>query len=286
MTDLLDAAARLRRPRVARVPAATRDKRPLTADGLKDGNHQPRPDTRLVEPLAGRQHRDRHRWRLRCARPRRAGPLRRGRRHPLRGPDVARTDGRHARPRRWRPHLLRADPVLGTAWAPPASTGAARRLRRRATVGAPERRAVRVGNRVRRPTSAPTTRSRPSPDGCSASLTRHTGSTVRAQVPELGGRSSAYGRQALDAEAGKVALAPEGRRNDQLNRSAFAVGQLVAAGHLDQIEAVQALCAAADRAGLGQQRPTRTIKQRHEPWPSVAQAVASMSDETTPASPR
>lgn len=69
----------------------------------------------------------------------------------------------------------------------------------------------------------------------------------------------AYGRRALEAEVGRVALAPVGQRNDQLNRSAFSLGQLVAGGELQADEAVNALLVAASRAGLGATEAERTI---------------------------
>lgn len=45
---------------------------------------------------------------------------------------------------------------------------------------------------------------------------------------------SQYGLAALEQECERVRLAPEGTRNDQLNRSAFALGQLVGGGELDE----------------------------------------------------
>ncbi len=59
-----------------------------------------------------------------------------------------------------------------------------------------------------------------------------------------------YGRAALDQEAQKVARAPEGERNEQLNRTAFSIGQLTAGGHVCEIEARERLSAAALDAGL------------------------------------
>jgi hypothetical protein len=41
-----------------------------------------------------------------------------------------------------------------------------------------------------------------------------------------------------------------GRRNDQLNRSAFNLGTLVGAGHLDEAEVANALLIAAEAASL------------------------------------
>lgn len=71
--------------------------------------------------------------------------------------------------------------------------------------------------------------------------------------------SSNYGRQALDAELGRVAMAVEGDRNHQLNRSAFALGQLVASGVLSADVVVSSLVAAAARAGLTGTEVEKTI---------------------------
>jgi Bifunctional DNA primase/polymerase, N-terminal len=59
-----------------------------------------------------------------------------------------------------------------------------------------------------------------------------------------------YARAALDSEIRRVASAPVGRRNDTLNRAAFNLGQLIAAGLLPASLACTALTGAARRAGL------------------------------------
>lgn len=59
-----------------------------------------------------------------------------------------------------------------------------------------------------------------------------------------------YGRTALEREAENVATAPEGTRNHTLNRAAYSLAQLVAAGHLDQLEVHDTLRTAALNAGL------------------------------------
>lgn len=61
---------------------------------------------------------------------------------------------------------------------------------------------------------------------------------------------SAYARRALEAEVGRLSMALEGQRNHQLNRSGYALGQLVGAGALDAREVVEALAPAAERIGL------------------------------------
>ncbi|MET0425288.1 MAG: bifunctional DNA primase/polymerase [Actinoplanes sp.] len=69
-----------------------------------------------------------------------------------------------------------------------------------------------------------------------------------------------YAQVALAAEAGRVARAPVGARNDTLNRAAFALGRLVGGGLLDQAGTVRELEAAARFAGLGRVEARRTIR--------------------------
>lgn len=84
-----------------------------------------------------------------------------------------------------------------------------------------------------------------------------------AAIPDgtrLGQRDRAYGRAALDREVGRLTLASEGSRNDQLNRSAFALGQLVASRHLQVDDVINALMTAAARCGLAVQEAEATIR--------------------------
>lgn len=60
-----------------------------------------------------------------------------------------------------------------------------------------------------------------------------------------------YARAALEGECRRVIEAPEGTRNHALNRAAFALGQLVEAGLLDEGVVRAHLSAAACDAGLG-----------------------------------
>jgi hypothetical protein len=55
-------------------------------------------------------------------------------------------------------------------------------------------------------------------------------------------------------------MAPEGTRNDQLNRSAYVLGQLVGARVLGAEAAGTALLNAAMRTGLSEQEATATIR--------------------------
>lgn len=72
--------------------------------------------------------------------------------------------------------------------------------------------------------------------------------------------SSAYAKKAILGELDKVINEPEGSRNDQLNRSAFALGQLVASGHLAR-EVVRAMLieCAVRHAGQSQREAESTV---------------------------
>jgi bifunctional DNA primase/polymerase-like protein len=72
-------------------------------------------------------------------------------------------------------------------------------------------------------------------------------------------RSRAYVRAALEAEVRAVAAAPGGQRNDQLNRSAYALARFVAVGELTAEMLTAALTEAARHAGLGPAETQRTI---------------------------
>jgi putative DNA primase/helicase len=63
--------------------------------------------------------------------------------------------------------------------------------------------------------------------------------------PPVDGRGTAYGVAALEDELRSLRSVAKGQRNDQLNRSAFAIAQLAAAGELDLGAAQAALVQAA-----------------------------------------
>jgi len=73
-----------------------------------------------------------------------------------------------------------------------------------------------------------------------------------------------YAAAAVHAEIGAVVAAPPGTRNHQLNCSAFSLGQLVAAGMLDEDQVAEALRRGAERNGLladdGPRRCEATIR--------------------------
>jgi hypothetical protein len=69
-----------------------------------------------------------------------------------------------------------------------------------------------------------------------------------------------YVTAALNNELDAVRTAPQGQRNDQLNRSAFALSRFVVAGQLDGTSAASALLDAALHAGLTEFESVRTIR--------------------------
>ena len=71
--------------------------------------------------------------------------------------------------------------------------------------------------------------------------------------------TSAYGRGALEREAGRVLLAPEGTRNHTLNAAAFSLGQLVGGGVLAAGHVAETLISAATRSGLTEAEAAQTI---------------------------
>jgi len=70
----------------------------------------------------------------------------------------------------------------------------------------------------------------------------------------------AYAMAALRAETSRVAAAVPGTRNDTLNRAAFSLGQLVAAGLLPPVPVITGLISAAMYAGLTEEEAARTVR--------------------------
>jgi hypothetical protein len=83
--------------------------------------------------------------------------------------------------------------------------------------------------------------------------------TTLPPAPAPTGRRGGYGRAALARERAAVAAAQPGRRNATLNRAAFNLGQLVAAGLLDADEVRAVLLAAALEAGHPERKARSTI---------------------------
>lgn len=69
-----------------------------------------------------------------------------------------------------------------------------------------------------------------------------------------------YGRAALRRELARLAQTPEGNRNNALNRAAFVLGKLVAAGHLGEETVAGLLASLGWQIGLGWREVDRTVK--------------------------
>jgi hypothetical protein len=74
-----------------------------------------------------------------------------------------------------------------------------------------------------------------------------------------GDHARKYACAALQLEHDQVAGAPDGTRNDALNKAAFALGQLVGAGALERHEVEDALNGAAQTCGLESREAEATI---------------------------
>lgn len=100
-------------------------------------------------------------------------------------------------------------------------------------------------------------------------------------VPRLPvARPAGYGPAALAREAEHVAATREPGRNHALNRAAFSLGQLIAAGQLTEDQVTAELTVAAVSAGLAEAEAARTIAsglragQRHPRTPRTTGRAA------------
>jgi hypothetical protein len=73
-------------------------------------------------------------------------------------------------------------------------------------------------------------------------------------------KGSVYGQAALHGELNTLARTQIGARNNQLNRSAFSLGQLLAAGLLDRTEVEHTLTMVASAIGLGAREIQATLR--------------------------
>jgi Bifunctional DNA primase/polymerase, N-terminal len=100
----------------------------------------------------------------------------------------------------------------------------------------------------------------PLPAWIAVLLTERPPAGASLPVPRRGARGMAYAMAALHEETRLVAAARPGTRNDTLNRAAFSLGQLVAAGLLPPLAVASTLADAAERAGLPPDEARRTIR--------------------------
>jgi Bifunctional DNA primase/polymerase, N-terminal len=99
----------------------------------------------------------------------------------------------------------------------------------------------------------------PLPAWIAGLLTERPPAAASLPVPRGSVRATAYAMAALRDETRMVAAARPGTRNDTLNRAAFSLGQLVAAGLLPPLAVASALADAAERTGLPADEARRTI---------------------------
>jgi hypothetical protein len=98
----------------------------------------------------------------------------------------------------------------------------------------------------------------PAPAWVLALFDRRRWDTEPSALPRHAGRTG-YGAAALERELGRLALAPEGTRNHQLNASAHSLGQLVASGRLDPEEVIAGLVSVGRKIGLSDSECEKTI---------------------------
>jgi hypothetical protein len=96
------------------------------------------------------------------------------------------------------------------------------------------------------------------------------------------GGAQAYAETALASEVKAMATAPEGTRNAQLNRSSFALGQLVGAGLLNQGRCERALTDAAQTAGLTPSEIEPTLRSGLEAGIAEPRDVPSLECQARP----
>jgi hypothetical protein len=100
----------------------------------------------------------------------------------------------------------------------------------------------------------------PSPDRTVQSTSPLAVHARDTQLPEACQADVRWAQTALDNECFELSQAREGSRNEHLNRSAFALGQIVAAGLLSEAEVVQRLTAVARQIGLEEREIAPTIE--------------------------
>lgn len=111
----------------------------------------------------------------------------------------------------------------------------------------------------------------------------HTPTPPPSQTRQEG--NTAYANAALEEECAAVANAPSGERNDTLNRAAFALGQLVASGLLDESEVFAELERAADACGLTQEGPAAVVKTIRSGLDKGKQQPREVPERTTQRTP-
>ncbi len=108
-----------------------------------------------------------------------------------------------------------------------------------------------------------------------------------ARVGQTAAKGEPYAKAALERELGALCAAPEGQRNDMLNRTAFSLGTLIGAGCLDRQEVEDALRQAALDVGLESSEVDRTIRSGIDSGMQQPRQVPQRHDSvpTTPGRP-
>lgn len=88
--------------------------------------------------------------------------------------------------------------------------------------------------------------------------------SVRPPLDNPPPHGSRYVERAIEAECELLASTPPGGRNEQLNRSGYALARFVLAGEANASDVVRALAGAAARAGLGAREIERTLASAFE----------------------
>ena len=94
---------------------------------------------------------------------------------------------------------------------------------------------------------------------------------------------TAYAQAALNAECAQIQMAPEGTRNDTLNRAAYNLAQLIAGGQISEPRVTDALTAAGHAAGLEAREIAATIRSGY--GNGNRRARTATPRETAPAAP-
>jgi hypothetical protein len=103
--------------------------------------------------------------------------------------------------------------------------------------------------------------------------------------------SNAYGLAALDGEIRMLLGTPEGQRNDTLNRSAFKLGQLVAAGDLTRSQVESTLITIGERMALTAAETRATVKSgledgmKHPRTPEKPDGITATAEKSEPPRP-
>jgi hypothetical protein len=99
------------------------------------------------------------------------------------------------------------------------------------------------------------------------------------------GQATAYVRAAFAAELAALQATPEGRRNDQLNIAALNMGQLVASGHLPELETRDALYQMGVSVGLTETETRATVASGMSKGLTQPRVVPAPSSSSQPIPP-